>query len=65
MKCVDLGLDLETMKGLMDEEDDTLEVEQDKLNKELTSVENSLNVLRGQNAQLTMQIGEKSTTVNS
>ena len=47
MKCVDLGLDLETMKGLMDEEDDALEVEQDKLNKELTSVENSLNVLRG------------------
>ena len=53
------------MKGLMDEEDDALEDEQDKLNKELTSVENSLKVLRDQNAQLKMQIGEKSNTVNS
>ena len=53
------------MKGLMDEEDDALEDEQDKLNKELTSVENSLKVLRDQNAQLSMQIGEKATTVNS
>ena len=49
----------------MDEEDDALEDEQDKLNKELTSVENSLKVLRDQNAQLKMQIGEKATTVNS
>ena len=53
------------MKGLMDEEDDALEDEQDKLNKELTSVENSLKVLRDQNAQLSMQIGEKAQTVNS
>ena len=35
------------MKGLMDDENEALEEEQDKLNKELTSVENSLNVLKG------------------
>jgi hypothetical protein len=51
-KCVDLGLDLETMKSLMDDEEDNLELEVDRLNKELKSVETSLKILKNENAQL-------------
>ena len=48
----------------MEDEDDFLEEEQDKLNKELASVENSLSVLRSQNAQLQRQITDKTGIVN-
>lgn len=49
---MDLSLDLETMKNLIDDEDDNLELEVDRLNKELKSVETSLKVLKTENAQL-------------
>ena len=49
---MDLGLDLETMKSLMDDEEDNLELEVDRLNKELKSVETSLKILKNENAQL-------------
>ena len=65
MQCVDLSLDLETMKNLIDDEDDNLELEVDRLNKELKSVETSLKVLKTENAQLQSQIAEKSSTVNT
>ena len=52
LQCVDLGLDLETMKSLMDDEEDNLELEVDRLNKELKSVETSLKILKNENAQL-------------
>ena len=61
---MDLGLDLETMKSLMDDEEDNLELEVDRLNKELKSVETSLKILKNENAQLQSQISEKSSTVN-
>ena len=52
------------MKGLIDQDNDALEEEQDKLNRELSTVENSLNVISAQNAQLKRQIGDKSNVVN-
>ena len=60
-----MGLDLETMKSLMDDEEDNLELEVDRLNKELKSVETSLKILKNENAQLQSQISEKSSTVNT
>lgn len=40
------------MKSVMDDEEDNLELEVDRLNKELKSVETSLKILKNENAQL-------------
>ena len=53
------------MKSLMDDEEDNLESEVVRLNKELKSVETSLKILKNENAQLQSQISEKSSTVNT
>ena len=52
MQSVDLSLDLETMRSRVDDEDDLLQLEVDRLNKEIKSVETSLQVIKNENAQL-------------
>ena len=52
VQSVDLSLDLETMRSRVDDEDDLLQLEVDRLNKEIKSVETSLQVIKNENAQL-------------
>ena len=52
MQSVDLSLDLETMRSRVDDEDDLLQLEVDRLNKEIKSVETSLQLIKNENAQL-------------
>ena len=65
MQSVDLSLDLETMRSRVDDEDDLLQLEVDRLNKEIKSVETSLQVIKNENAQLQSQIQEKSSIVST
>ena len=65
VQSVDLSLDLETMRSRVDDEDDLLQLEVDRLNKEIKSVETSLQVIKNENAQLQSQIQEKSSIVST
>ena len=61
---VDLCLDLETLKGEMELDSENMGEEQDKLCRELASVQESLKRLRAQNAELSNDINEKNNAVS-
>ena len=63
MQSSDLCLDLETLKGEMELDSENMGEEQDKLCRELASVQESLKRLRAQNAELSNDINEKNNFV--
>ena len=58
-------LDLETLKGEMEQDAENLTEEHDRLCQEFASVEASLNRLSAQNSKLTRQISDETTEVAS
>jgi len=56
LKSSDLCLELETLKGEVELESDSIDEEYERLRKELMSVEASLGRMRSQNASLKQEI---------
>lgn len=63
LQCADLYVDLETLKGEIELDNDKDGDEQDKLYNELASVQSSLKRLRDQNSMLSKQISDEKKEV--